>query len=175
MNKKGILFLVFIGVALVFAQKVTNLTEFKATIKTNKAEAKKAIKPYLYDGYKNTYFNYKTYKQKKEVEIYLFNNTEYRLAFNGKSCPKNVTVKIYNAAKSNPNRVLLKEIPSIKGRTEVVQTKDLNEAYKKAHKKATRLKRVFVSYEIPAVPTANNTKPTINDRGAAVLVLGYKN
>ena len=175
MSKKGILFLAFFGVALLFAQTVTNLTEFKANIKSNKAEAKKAVKPYLYDGYKTTYFNYKTYKQVKEVEIYLFNNTEYRLSFNGKSCPKDVTVKIYNADKSNNNRILLKEITNVSGGNTIIQTKDLNDAYKKSNKKANRLKRVFVNYEIPATPTANNSKPSIEDRGAVVLVMGYKN
>lgn len=173
--KKSIIFLAFFGVALLFAQGVSNLTEFKANIKSNKEEAKKAVKPYLYDGYKTTYFNYKTYKQTKEVEIYLFNNTEYRLSFNGKSCPKDVKVKIYNADKTDSDRLLLKEITNVSGANTIIQTKDLNEAYKAADKKATRLKRVFVNYEIPATPGANNSKPKIEDRGAVVLVMGYKN
>jgi len=173
--KKSILFLGFFGIAFLFAQAVSNLTEFKANIKSNKAEAKEQLKPYLYDGYKTTYFNYKTYKQVKEVEIYLFNNTEYRLAFNGKSCQKNVKVKIYNAPKSDPNRVLLKEIDNVSGANYLVQTGELNENYMAVNKNATRLKRVFVSYEIPATSTANNDKPSIEDRGAVVLVMGYKN
>ena len=57
----------------------------------------------------------------------------------------------------------------------IIQTKDLNVAYKKINSKATRLKRVFVSYEIPAAPGANNAKPKIEDRGAVILVMGYKN
>ncbi len=173
--KKSIVLLGFFGVAFLFAQTVSNLTEFKANIKSNKAEAKEQLKPYLYDGYKTTYFNYKTYKQVKEVEIYLFNNTEYRLAFNGKSCAKSMNVKIYNAAKSDPKRVLLKEINNISGSNTLVQTSELNEAYKAKSENATRLKRVFVSYEIPPTTTANNEKPTIEDRGAVVLVMGYKN
>ena len=173
--KKSILFLAFFGVALLFAQTVSNLTEFKANIKSNKAEAKKAVKPYLYDGYKTTYFNYKTYKQVKEVEIYLFNNTEYRLSFNGKSCPKNVKIKIYNADRGSKKRIVLAEIENISGKNMIIQTKDLNVAYKKINSKATRLKRVFVSYEIPAAPGANNAKPKIEDRGAVILVMGYKN
>ena len=173
--KKILLFVAFFGVALLFAQTVTTLTEFKTNIKSNKAEAKKAVKPYLYDGYKTTYFNYKTYKQTKEVEIYLFNNTEYRLAFNGKSCPKDVKVMVYNADKTVTDRVLLKEIANVSGDNIVIQTKEMNDTYKKAKKNATRLKRVFVSYEIPAIAGANNSKPKIEDRGAVVLVMGYKN
>jgi len=175
MNKKGILFIAFFGLAFLFAQNATTLSEFKSNIKQNKLEAKRSIKPYLYDGYKNTYFNYKTYKQTKEVEIYLFNNTDYRLAFNGKSSPKKVSVKIYNASKSDPNRILLKEIGDISGDNILISTKSLNDAYKKQKSKATRLKRVFINYEIPATPGANNKKPAISDRGAVVLVLGYKN
>ena len=173
--KKSLLFFAFFGVALLFAQTVTNLAEFKANINSNKAEAKKAVKPYLYDGYKTTYFNYKTYKQTKEVEIYLFNNTEYRLSFNGKSCPKDVQVMIYNADKSSADRVLLKEVSNVSGESLIIQTKELNEAYKKENSEATRLKRVFVNYEIPATVGANNSKPKIEDRGAVVLVMGYKN
>ena len=175
MMKKGFILVGFFAFALVFAQTVTNLTEFKENIRQNKAEAKESIKPYLYDGYKTTYFNYKTYKQVKEVEIYLFNNTEYRLAFNGKSCPNDISIKIYDQSKSVSDRIMLKEITTVKGENIVVQTKDLFDAYKKANGKSTRLKRVFVDYEIPATPGANNANPTIEHRGAVVLVMGYKN
>ncbi len=173
--KKGLILGGFLVFALAFAQTVTNLTQFKENIKQNKVEAKESIKPYLYDGYKTTYFNYKTYKQTKEVEIYLFNNTEYRLAFNGKSCPNNIAIKIYDQSKNVSDRILLKEITTVKGENIVVQTKDMFEAYKSAGGKAPRLKRVFVDYEIPATPGANNANPTIEHRGAVVLVMGYKN
>lgn len=173
--KKGLALLGLLVFAAVFAQQVTNLTEFKESIKKNKAEAKESIKPYLYDGYKTTYFNYKTYKQAKEVEIYLFNNTEYRLAFNGKSCPQNITVRIYDESKNSTGRVMLKEITDVKGQNIVVQTKELNEAYKANAAGKSDLKRVFVEYEIPATPNANNANPTIDHRGAVVLVMGYKN
>ena len=173
--KKGLALLGLLVFAAVFAQTVTNLTEFKDSIKKNKAEAKESIKPYLYDGYKTTFFNYKTYKQAKEVEIYLFNNTEYRLAFNGKSCPEDIVVKIYDESKNSANRTLLKEIQDLKGQNIVVQTEDLDEAYKAASQTSSKLKRVFVEYEIPATPNANNANPTIGHRGAVVLVMGYKN
>jgi hypothetical protein len=173
--KKSILFLAFFGVALLFAQTVTNLTEFKANIKSNKEEAKNALDSYLYDGYKTTYFNYKTYEQTKEVEIYLFNNTEYKLSFNGKSCTKDVKIKIYNNDKSSEDRVLLKEVSNVSGKNIIIQTDELNDTFKNANKEATRLKRVFVTYEIPATSGANNSSPNIEDRGAIVLVMGYKN
>ncbi|MFK8044074.1 MAG: hypothetical protein AB8B72_01165 [Crocinitomicaceae bacterium] len=173
--KKGLALLGLFVFAAVIAQKVTNLSEFKDSIKQNKTEAKNAIKPYLYDGYKTTFFNYKTYKQTKEVEIYLFNNTEYRLAFNGKSCPSDITVKIYNESKSSANRTLLKEMSDLSGQSMVVQTSELNDAYKASSSSKSKLKRVFVEYEIPATPEANNANPSIEHRGAVVLVMGYQN
>jgi len=173
--KKGLALLGLFVFAAVIAQTATNLSEFKNSIKQNKTEAKNAIKPYLYDGYKTTFFNYKTYKQTKEVEIYLFNNTEYRLAFNGKSCPQSIGVRIYNQNKNSANRILLKEIADIKGESLVVQTSELNEAYKTATSSKSKLKRVFVEYEIPATPEANNANPSIEHRGAVVMVMGYEN
>jgi hypothetical protein len=175
MNKKGLILIMFFSIALVFAQNISTLSEFKTNIKQNKAEAKKSIKPYLYDGYKTTYFNYKTYKQIKEVEIYLFNNTDYKLAFNGKSAPKKVSVKIFDAPITESNRVLLAEIEDISGENTIITTKTLNESYKQKTKNDSRLKRVFVDYEIPSVSTADNKNPDISDRGAIILVLGYKN
>jgi hypothetical protein len=173
--KKSIIFLAFFGIALVFAQKITTLAEYKSSIKANKAEAKKELSPFLYDGYKTTYFNYKTYKQTKELEIYLFNNTEYKLVINSKASSKGIDVKIYDKDKTSEDRVLLKTINKAENQNLVVNTNELNKVLKTANAKATRLKRIFISYEIPAVSTANNTKPLIEDRAAVILVMGYKN
>ena len=107
--------------------------------------------------------------------IYLFNNTEYKLSFNGKSCAKDVKIQIYNTDKSSEKRVLLKEVSNVSGQNIIIQTDELNDAFKKANKRATRLKRVFVTYEIPATLGSNNSSPNIEDRGAIVLVMGYKN
>ncbi len=172
--KKSIIFLAFFGIAIVFAQQITTLAEYKNSIKANKTEAKKSISPYLYDGYKTTYFNYKTYKQIKEVEIYLFNNTEYKLAINTKACTKGLKINIYDKAKTSNNRILLKTMSKVVDGNSVINTTELNTALKKSNSNSTRLKRVFISYEIPAISTSNNTKPLIEDRAAVVLVMGYK-
>jgi len=173
--KKSIIFLAFFGALLVFAQKITTITEYKSTIKANKSEAKKAISPYLYDGNKTTYFNYKTHEQTKELEIYLFNNSSYKLAINTKTCSKGLKINIYNKDKTAKNRVLLKSIDNAEKTIHVINTDELNEVLKASNSKSTRLKRVFISYEIPAISTSNNTKPLIEDRAAVVLVMGYKN
>jgi len=173
--KKTLTIIALFGFALVFAQTAANLTEFKENISKQKVEAKKALKPYRYDGSKVTYFNFKTYKQVKEVEIYLFNNTDYRFSFNGKSLPNDVTIKIYDEDKTNPKRILLTEVSGVKGKNLVVESKDLNATYKSKKSGASRLKRVFVDYEIPGVTGAQNKKPTMKERGAVILVMGYKN
>lgn len=172
--KKSIIFLAFFGITLLFAQQITTLAEYKSTIKANKEEAKKAISPYLYDGYKTTYFNYKTLEQTKEIEIYLFNNSEYKLAINSQACSKGLKINIYDKSSASKDRVLLKSIDSKNDNNIVIATNELNKTLKASNSKSTRLKRVFISYEIPAISTANNTKPLIEDRAAVVMVMGYK-
>jgi len=172
--KKSIIFLAFFGITIAFSQKITTLAEYKSSIKANKAEARKAISPFLYDGYKTTYFNYKTHKQTKEIEVYLFNNTEYKLAINAQACFKGLTINFYNKPKGSKGRILLKTIDCSVTKNYITNTNELNKKLKELNKNSTRLKRVFISYEIPAVSTANNTNPLIEDRAAAVLVMGYK-
>lgn len=173
--KKTLTIIALFGFAMVFAQTAANLTEFKENISKQKVEAKKELKPFRYDGSKVTYFNFKTYKQVKEVEIYLFNNTDYRFSFNGKSLPNDVKIKIYDEDKTNPKRILLKEVSGVKGKNLIVESSELNATYKSKKSGASRLKRVFVDYDIPGVTGAQNKKPTMKERGAVILVMGYKN
>lgn len=173
--KKVLTIIAILGLGLVIAQTASNLTEFKENIARQKVEAKKALKPYRYDGSKVTYFNFKTYKQVKEVEIYLFNNTDYRFSFNGKSLPNDVTIKIFDEDKTVSDRILLKEVSGVKGNNLLVESSELNETYKTKNSNAARLKRVFVDYEIPGIPGAENKSPTMKERAAVILVMGYKN
>lgn len=173
--KKILTLVAILGLGLVIAQTASNLTEFKENIAVQKVEAKKALKPYRYDGSKVTYFNFKTYKQVKEVEIYLFNETDYRFSFNGKSLPNDVIIKIYDEDKTMSNRILLKEVSGVQGTNLLVESADLNSTYGSKKPGSGRLKRVFVDYEIPGVPGAQNKKPTMDERGAVILVMGYKN
>ena len=172
--KKLITLLAIFGLGLVIAQTASNLTEFKENISRQKDEAKKALKPYRYDGSKVTYFNFKTYKQVKEVEIYLFNNTDYRFSFNGKSLPHDISIKIYDEDKTTPDRILLKEITGIKDNNITIESSDLDKVYQDKKDTERRLKRVFVDYEIPGIPGVQNKKPTMSERGAVILVMGYK-
>ena len=108
-------------------------------------------------------------------QIYLFNNTDYRFSFNGKSLPNDISIKIYDEDKTNSKRILLKEVSGVKGNNLVVESSDLNDIYVSKKSGASRLKRVFVDYEIPGVPGAQNKQPTMKERGAVILVMGYKN
>lgn len=173
--KKTLTALALFGFAILFAQTASNLTEFKENIASQKAEAKAELKPYRFDGSKITYFNFKTYKQVKEVEIYLFNNTDYRFSFNGKSLPNDITVEIYDKDKTQGDRILLKQFDGIQGKNVIVESSELNETYREKKNSKGRLKRVFVDYVITPVPGAQNKKPTMKERGAVVLVMGYKN
>lgn len=173
--KQTFTLIAFFALAVIFAQTASNLTEFKENIASQKAEAKAQLKPYRFDGSKITYFNFKTYKQVKEVEIYLFNNTDYRFSFNGKSLPNDITVEIYDKEKTAGDRVLLKKFDGIQGKNLLVESSELNATYQSKTNSDLKLKRVFVNYIITAIPGANNQMPTMKERGAVVLVMGYKN
>ncbi len=144
MKKTFILIASFCFVVL-FAQTAANLTEFKENIETQKVEAKDALKPYRYDGSKVTYFNFKTYKQTKEVEVYLFNNTDYRFSFNGKSLPNDITVQIYDEDVTITDRIMLKEFSGVMGKNVVVETTDLQKAYDTKKPNGGRLIRIYFS------------------------------
>lgn len=165
--------LLILSVAVVFAQTADEIAEFKEKINANKSEAQSSLTPFKYDGSKITYYNAKSFEQNKEVEVYLFNNTDYKFSFSAKSADHNIVIKIYDKnSESAADRILLKEISNVKGTSFVVNSKDLNDAYKKSGG-ADRLKRVYVEYTIPAT-TGKVDKNSMSSRGAIVLVMGYK-
>jgi hypothetical protein len=164
--------LLILSAAFVFAQTADEIAEFREKIKANKSEAQSSLKPFKYDGSKITYYNVKSFEQSKEVEVYLFNNTDYKFSFSAKSAGHDVVVKIYDKNKEAEDRILLKEISNIKGSAFLVNSKDLNDSYKK-NGGSTRLKRVYVDYVIPAA-TGKVDKSSMSSRGAVVLVMGYK-
>jgi hypothetical protein len=172
--KKTLTILALFSFVLIFAQTASNLTEFKENISSQKTEAKTALKPYRFDGSKITYFNFKTYKQVKEVEIYLFNNTDYRFSFNGKSLNNDIKIEIYDKDKTASDRVLIAELTDIQGKNTTIESSKLNAAYTQKTGESIQLKRVYVDYIIPPVPGAENKQPTMKERGAVVLVMGYE-
>lgn len=164
--------LLIVSAAFVFAQTADEIAEFREKIKSNKSEAQSSLKPFKYDGSKITYYNVKSFEQTKEVEVYLFNNTDYKFSFSAKSASHDVKIKIYDKNKEESDRILLKEVSNIKGTQFIVNSADLNSAYK-SKGGSDRLKRVYVDYSIPAA-TGKVDKNSMSSRGAIVLVMGYK-
>src|SRR5690606_32734924 len=108
----------------------------KTDIENNKKDARNQLGSYKYDGAKVTYFNYRRIEQVKEVEVYLFNNTDYKLSFNGNSIPGVCKVEIYNNSKIESDRVLLDEVDNLSGKAIQISSDDLNTNYKKIYPKA---------------------------------------
>lgn len=164
--------LLMLSAAFVIAQTADEIAEFREKIKSNKSEAQSSLTPFKYDGSKITYYNVKSFEQTKEVEVYLFNNTDYKFSFSAKSANHDVVVKIYDKDKEAEERVLLKEISNVKGQKFIVNSKELNDSYT-SKGGASRLKRVYVDYVIPKA-TGKVEKGSMSSRGAVVLVMGYK-
>jgi hypothetical protein len=157
------------------SQTPQEIEQFRTDISENKSKAKKSLDGYRYDGSKVTYFNYKEVSQKKELEVFLFNKTEYKLVFNAELVPSGINVNVYDADKNDPNRTLLSENPGVEASSFYLLSSNLNDMYASKYKDAARLKRVFVEYEIIGNETyVKANKGEISNRGAVVLAMGYE-
>jgi hypothetical protein len=172
--RKKITLLILLAIMLVGFINPGEKLSFKESIQLFKNEAENNLSPYKFDGTIVTYFYFKTYQQKKEVEIYFFNQTEYRLSFNGKCLPHDIEVNIYDKKRSENDRVLLKRFKNISGKNIIINS---NEFYKNLtieKRECNQFKRVYIDYDIPSIPEANNLTPETNERAAVVLAVGYK-
>lgn len=157
----------------VMAQTSEEIAAFRQSIMDNKETAKDAIGSFRYDGSKITYFNYKSYEQVKEVEVYLFNNSEYNFSINAEAVKKGLTIEVYDKAKGSNDRHKLKTIDGAAGKQTNFSSDDLNAAMKKAVPEAVRLKRVYLDFVIAKDSDEKSSNP-MDSRGAIVLVMGYK-
>ncbi len=172
--------------------EVDEKAAFDAQIQSNREAARAKLKPYKYDGTKTTTYSYKTYAYAKEVEILTIENVDYMLSFNAASVTKEkITVRIYDQPETAPGRILLYEKSGVGGNEFTVSLDELNKTFrtKRAEKvgEATaqkmRLKKVYISYVIPAIDkevateqvsknkTVSTTVVTFN---AIVVAVGYK-
>jgi hypothetical protein len=187
--------------------EVDEKAAFDAQIQKNREDARAALKPYKYDGTKTTTYSYKTYTYAKEVEVLTIENTDYMLSFNANSVTKEkITVRIYDGPETAPGRILLYENTNVNANNFVVRIDELNQKFREERLKAfnakpkagqapdaaekaaaniakMRLKKVYISYVIPAVDkevaseqvsknkTVNTTVVTFN---AIVVAVGYK-
>lgn len=144
-------------------ENASKVTEYKGKSREN-------LKPYRYDASKVTHFNYSGFEQKKEIEVMMFNGTEYRLCFNGQGAPKPITLQIYDKPASNQARVMIQEVSNVAGKeNEMIESSALNKKYQEMKGKDVVLKRVYVDYII----SANDTKEPLS--GFMILTYGYKN
>jgi hypothetical protein len=143
-------------------QEVNPAMETASKVTEYKKKSREALKPYKYDASNVTHYSFAAFEQRKEIEIMLFNGTEYKLNFNMEGSPKPITVQIYDKPMSNQKRNKIKEFPNVQGAGFDVITKELMT-------EGTSLKRIYVDYIIPA----NDSKEPL--KGFAILTYGYKN
>lgn len=149
----------------------TKVTEYKGKSRDN-------LKPYRYDASKVTHFSYSGFEQKREIEVLMFNGTEYRLCFNGQGAPKPVAIQIFDKPESNQARVMIQEISNASGNENIaIESNGINQKYNEILKSKSKdgkdpnvsLKRIYVDYVI----SANDSKEPLT--GFMVLSYGYKN
>ena len=161
-----ILFTLFIVAFGLFSNaQQTDITELKNQLKAYKTEAKELLGEKTYDGSKTTYFTSGKKIVKKEVEVVLFLRDNYTLVLNGKGAPTETMVRFYDKPAQDLNRILIKEITNIQGRTAVQESKELREIYNAKVQGAQKLDAIFVEYRAK--------KSDEEKRGGMVLVLGY--
>ncbi len=158
-------------------------------IPVKKKEAKESLKPYRYDASKVSYFIYKTFEQRKEVEVFFFSSNEYKLAFNPGSIADAIDVKIYDKPNNYQNRTELYSKNGVSGGIFDVSSTTLldNLKAKKIEAGMTEdqantliLKKVYINYMIPAKEKdiskgEKGEKIVTRTKGAMILSMGYKN
>lgn len=140
---------------------------FDAEINTLKQECKDLIKECRYEGSKVTYYNAKSEKQTKNVELFMFLKNEYQIAISAKKVSAPLTIKLYDAASDMKKRVLIKEYKNVQGTNFKISSNDLNEIYRKKVPEIDRLKNVHIDYVIGSSKSGSSKE-------AVVLVYGNK-
>ena len=156
-----------------------------------KQQAREALEPYRYDNSRVTYFVYKAFEQRIEIEMYMFNPAEYRFSFNGKAVEDAIKLEIYDKPINYKYRTMLYERESVAGDEFTFESDGLEEKYRSARMsdgmseedaQTVRLKRVFINYIIPSkareeviINEKTQEKAYIKHKGAMVVAIGYKN
>lgn len=88
------------------------------------------------------------------------------LFFNGELATGRINLKIYDKAVNDPDRLVLFEVKNINSKTVSVTEEELNERLSFYEPNPTRLRSVFIDYEI--------SKSKKEERGAIVMAIGYE-
>lgn len=141
-----------------------DIARLKLEINATKEELKEGLGSQKYDGSKTTYYEVKSEKDYKDLEIILFLRDDYTLYFSGKASRGKVRLRIYDKASENADRIMLYEVKNISAKTAHVTASELTEKLSFYDPNPQPLRSVYVEYEISKGKT---------ERGAVVLVLGY--
>lgn len=154
-----------------------------------KAESKRSLEPYRYDGAKTTYFLYKPYQQRREIEIFFLGETDYKVVFNGGALDGAIGVEIYDRPFKNPGKTLIYKNENVgSGLTNVTHETLIGELRKKkmeggmseAEAELIKLKKAYINYIIPnkSDETKTNEKGeeiSVKTKGIVLLTMGYLN
>lgn len=154
-----------------------------------KIESKKSLEPYRYDGAKTTYFLYKPYQQRREIEIFFLGETDYKVVFNGGALDGSIGVEIYDRTFENPGKTMIYENKSVgSGLTNVTHEQLISELKKKkmeagmssAEADLIRLKKAYINYIIPNKSEESKTNEkgeeiSVKTKGIVLLTMGYLN
>ncbi len=156
-----------------------------------KSETKKEMEPFRYEGSKVTYFIYKTFEQRKEVELFFFSNNEYRVIFNSKLIDGDDPIKItiYDQPRNIAGRhVLYSETLSKDGSNKTITSTELLETLKSKLPEVDEfgnpikvaLQKVYIDYVIPSKEQQieegeKGERVVIRTKGAIVMAMGYNN
>jgi len=175
-----------------FSQDYEDGEDDLATLITEyKKEARRALDPYRYDNSRVTYFVYKAFEQRLEIEMRLFRPSEYRFSFNGKAVDDAIKLEIYDKPRNYKYRTRLYERESISGDEFTFESGRMEQKYRSSKiadgmseedAKTVRLKKVYINYIIPSkereeviIDEKTQEKAFIKYRGAMIVAMGYKN
>ena len=165
------------------------ITDVSDQVPELKKQARTSLTPFRYDASKVTYFVYKTFQQRKEVEVFFFNGNDYQIAFNPGAVDNALELEIWDKPQTYANKTLLYKKSGVKGGIFPVQSTELRQALidKKVEAgmpaqeaEKLQLKKVYVNYIIPAKAKETKTGDegqtvVVRTKGAMVMAMGYKN
>ena len=168
----------------------STINEIKEQVPPMKTEARASLDPYRYDASKVTYFLYKPFTQRKEVEIYFFNSAEYKIAFQPGLVKDPIKVQVFDRPKDYKNRTLLFEKNGVSGgifhttSSELLanlKSKKIEGGMAEAEAAILRLKKVYIDYIIPTkekevtVDPKTKQETIVRTKGAMIISMGYDN
>lgn len=166
MFKIRVIFITLFILPIIISLQNADSDDMKKNVRTIQSNLRKSMDDLKYDGSKVTYFEIKNRIQFKEVEVILFLREKNTLFFNGELSAGRVNLKIYDKPANDPNRLMLFEVKNINKKSVSVSENELNERLSFYDPNPTKLRSVFVDYEI--------SKSKKEERGAIVMAIGYE-